>query len=46
MVKHFCTELTKKVQIALIIPGGMEPLDVHGTGTLKNNTEETTITIC
>ena len=32
--KHFCTELTKKVQVALIIPGGMvEPLDVQGAGT-------------
>ena len=32
--KHFCTELTKKVQVALIIPGEMvEPLDVQGAGT-------------
>ena len=27
--KHFCAELTKKVQVALIIPGGLvEPPDV------------------
>ena len=32
--KHFCAELTKKVKVALIIPGGLvEPTDVHSAGT-------------